>query len=144
MDYDKRTQAPHAYDAGGGDVGGLIRRINDDLKGIARDEVALARIEVTKAIKLATAEAGAIVLSGVVALIGLAMLCVAVVPALEPAIRPLWLRLVLMAAVYLGVGGGVAAVFVKRLKHDATPDLSVVQREAKRTIQTVREGLHHG
>lgn len=126
------------------DIGTLIRRINDDLQGIAKDEIAIARIEVTRAVKRATAEAGAVLLGGLVALIGIAMLFVAAVPALAPVIEPLWLRLVLVALAYMVVGSAVAATFVKRLKHDAKPDLGAVTREAKQTIHAVREGLHHG
>lgn len=126
------------------DIPTLVRRINDDLQGIARDEVAIARIELTKAVKVAAAEAGAVLLGGLVALIGLAMLFVAAVPALEPVIEPLWLRLVLVAVAYIAVGSAVAAIFVKRLKHDAKPDLGHVARQAKTTIHAVKEGLNHG
>jgi hypothetical protein len=126
------------------DIPVLVRRISDDLQTIARDEVALGRIELMQTVKRVAAEGAAILLAAIVALIGLGMLCVAVVPALEPVIEPLWLRLVIMAVVYIGVGGAVAAVFVKRLKRDAKPELDRTTLEAKRTIQTVREGLRHG
>lgn len=143
MDYHQKSPAS-VGDTDGGNVGSLIRRINDDLQTIARDEVSLARIELTKTIKLAASEAAAVLLAGMVAVVGLAMLCVAAVPALAPVIEPLWLRMVIMAAVYMALGGGVAAFFAKRFKQDATPDFGEVKKHAQRTVQTVREGLRHG
>src|SRR5690606_13110880 len=83
------------------------------------------------------------VLGGVVALIGLGMLCVAVVAALEP-VWQLWFRLVLMAAVYLLIGGAVAVYFAKRLQRDAKPDLSRMRESTERTVQSLREELRHG
>lgn len=127
---------------GSGDIRSLLSRISDDLQTIAKDEVQLARIEVVKTLRLAAMEATGILLAGIVALIGLGMLCVAVVPALAPLIEPLWLRLVLMAFVYMLIGGLVAAMLAKRLKRDAKPDLRRATVEAKRTIASVREGLH--
>lgn len=129
---------------GGNDVGTLLRRISDDLRAIARDEGALGRAELGRTMRAIAAEAAAIVLGGVVALLGFALLCLAVVPALEPLIEPLWLRLVVVAGLYIAIGCGVAAWFAKRLQRDAKPRFDEVTREAKRTIQTIREGLRHG
>jgi hypothetical protein len=147
MDYPNRpltTVGRGPSPEAGADIGHLIHSISDDLQAIGRDEMALARVEITKALKRAAAEAGAILLGGIVALVGLAMLCAAAVPALEPVIEPLSLRLLLVAVVYMAAGAAVATVFTKRLAHDATPDLGEVSHQAKRTIQAVREGLHHG
>jgi hypothetical protein len=123
-------------------VGGLIRDIADDVKTIAKDEVELAKIEVSRGVRAAALDAAAIVLAGVVALIGLGMLCVAAVVALEPVIAPLWLRLVIMAVIYLAAGGSVAGVFVKRLRDDV-PRLEHTRTEAARTVKTIREELTH-
>ncbi|HSD86801.1 MAG TPA: hypothetical protein VLB44_04775, partial [Kofleriaceae bacterium] len=84
-----------------------------------------------------------IVLGGIVALIGLAMLCTSAVVALAPVIPSLALRLVLMAFIFLIGGGVVAAVFAKKLGHDGKPDLGVVAYEAKRTIAGAKESLSH-
>jgi hypothetical protein len=120
----------------------VIERIVDDLKTIGTDEMMLARTELSENVKKTTADTAAIVLGGIVALIGLAMLCTALVVALAPLIPALWLRLVLCAALFLLVGGVVAALFSKRLKRDATPELRRTRREAKRTVRAVREVRH--
>ena len=107
-------------------MGELLHRISDDVKTIARDEVELARHELERTAKVAAADAAVILLGGIVALIGLGLLCVVAVVALEPLIDPLWLRLLIMAVVYMAAGGTVAGAFAKRLKRDATPDLTAL------------------
>jgi hypothetical protein len=122
-------------------IGDLLHRITDDLKVIAKDEIELVKGEAEKTAKTAAMEAAAIVLGGIVALIGLGMLCGAAVAALEPVIPSLALRLLLMAAVYIVVGGVVAGVFAKRLKKDIVPDTTVAGYEAKRTVAGVKNVL---
>ncbi len=125
------------------EIGELVKRIGDDLKVIATDEVALARAELRRNIKLAAAESAALVLLGVVGLIGFGMLCVAAVAGMRAAIPQLWVRLLIMAAVYIVVAGVGAYLVAKRLKRDVTPDLSRTKTEARRTATTIRQELRH-
>lgn len=122
-------------------VGEILHRVTDDVKTIAKDEVELARLELERSARSAATEAGAAMLGGFVALIGLGLLCVAAVDALEPAISPLWLRLLLMAGVYLAVGGVLAGVFARRLKRQVSPDMSRVTDHARRTVDVVRQQI---
>lgn len=122
-------------------IGDLLHRITDDLKVIAKDELELAKGEVQSTAKTAAVEAAVVVLGGIVALIGLGMLCAAAVAGLEPVISSLALRLLLMAAVYIVAGGVVAGAFAKRLKKDVVPDTTVTNYEAKRTIAGVKAVL---
>jgi hypothetical protein len=122
-------------------VGEIIHRVTDDVKTIAKDEVELARLELERSARTAVTEAGGAMLGGFVALIGLGLLCVSAVDALEPAVPPLWLRLLLMAGVYLVVGALVAGVFARRLKRQAPPDMSRVVDHAKQTVDTVRQHI---
>jgi membrane protein implicated in regulation of membrane protease activity len=122
-------------------VGDLVHRISDDVKTIARDEIELAKLELAHSAKIAAIDGAAVVLGGVVALIGLAMLATAVAVALAPIIPPLWLRLVIMAIVYLTSGVVVAASFAKRLKHDAVPHLTIPRDEMHQTIGNIKAGL---
>ena len=46
-----------------------------------------------------------------------------------------------MAIVYLVGGGIVAALFAKRLKTDAKPDMTIAGYEAKRTVAGVKSSL---
>lgn len=124
-------------------IGDLLHRITDDVKTIARDEVDLAKAEIGRHAKLAAGEAAVIVLGGIVALIGFAMLCTAAVVALGTWIPSLAIRLLLFAAVYLVGGGVLAGAFAKRLSTDIKPDLGVAAYEAKRTIAGAKESLSH-
>ena len=137
MEADQSTQG----DGGTSHVGDLLHRISDDLRVLAKDELELVKGEVQHTAKTAAFESAVIVLGGVVALIGLGMLCAAAVAALAPAIPALSLRLLLMAAVYLVLGGVVAGAFAKRLGKDIKPDITIAGYEAQRTIAGVKTTL---
>jgi hypothetical protein len=128
-------------DENGRGIGDLLHNITDDVRTIAKGEIELAKGEIQNTAKVAATDAAVIVLGGIVALIGLGMLCAAAVAALEPVIHALSLRLLLMAVVYLVGGGIVAAAFAKRLKSDAKPDMTIAGYEAKRTVAGVKSSL---
>jgi hypothetical protein len=125
------------------DVGALLHRVSDDLKTIARDELELARNEIQRTSREAAVDAAVALVGGFVALIGLGLLCMVAVVALEPVIPPLWLRLLIMAVVYLGIGSIVAGVFAKRMRSEAVPDTRPIKVHADRTVQSVKHGLQH-
>lgn len=126
------------------EIGTLMSRIGDGLKTIAQDEVKLARLELLDELKKPLASAGAIVLGGVIALFGVGLLCATAVVALEPLITALWLRMLIMSAVYFALGGVVMRVYMKRFELDATPELPRTKREAKATIEAVKSEITHG
>ena len=126
------------------DIPELVQRIARDLRGVARDELRLAQLELTQTVKHAATAALAILLGSVVVLIGLALAFVAAVPALGALIGPLWLRLLIVALAYIVLGGAVVAVFVKRLQREAKPNLTKVKHRAQATVLALKEGLHHG
>ena len=129
-----------------GSIGELLHRITRDVKTIAHDELELIRDELTRTTKIAAADAAIVLLGAIVALVGFGLLCLSAVVALHVVIASLAIRLLLMAIVYLGIGGIVAGAFGVRLKRDIVPDLKVPKYEAKRTIEgvkhTIREGGH--
>lgn len=122
-------------------LGDVVRRIGDDVKTIASDELQLAKLEITKAMKVAAGDAAAVVLGGIVALIGFGMLCVTAVIALAPVIPALWVRMIIMAAIYMLTGGVVAGIFAKKLKADTNPAESDTIEEAKATVENIKRGL---
>lgn len=135
------TMKSTAAESGNGGVGELLHRITDDLKTLAKDELELAKDELQSSAKTAAFEGAAIVLGGVVALIGLGMLCVTAVAALGGWISALWLRLLIMAIIYMIAGAIVAGIFAKRLKTDAAPDATVPRYEAKATLSGIKQSL---
>jgi hypothetical protein len=123
-----------------GDVGELLHRIGNDLSIIVRDEVELVRNELKRGAKRAIVEISVGVLSAIVSLIGLGMLCMVVVAALAPVIPALWARLLVMAIIYLVVGGVLAGAFAKRLGGHL-PRFTVPVHEAKATLAGIGEAL---
>ena len=121
-------------------VAELLGDIGKDMKTIASDELELLRRKLATYIERVVARASVILLGVVVALIGLGMLCVVAVIALAPVISALWLRLLLMALVYIGAGAGVAVIFSRRI---SKPDLDKQIAEVGETIDAVQRGLHH-
>jgi len=121
----------------------LVRRISDDLTTIAKDVVALGRIELTHDLRATLADVGGIVLGGVVVLIALGLLCSGVVAALAPLIASLAARMFLMSGVYAVLGLVVAGIYIRRMKGDliGTPR---ARREMIDTAQAIREQVHHG
>lgn len=124
-----------------GEVGDLMRRIGDGLKTLAESQIKLAKLELLDEVKKPLASAGAIVLGGVIALFGVGLLCATAVVALEPLVGPLWLRMVIMSAVYFALGRLVMRLYTKRLQADVSPELPRAAHEAKRTVQALKAEL---
>jgi uncharacterized membrane protein YqjE len=116
----------------------LIQQISEDLKSIAQDEIDLARIELTEGMRRPIVDTGAIVLGGVLALIGLGLLCTTVVVALAPLIPALWLRMLIMSIAYFAAGAVVAGAHVKLLRKDAPPPFTRTKSEARRTAEALK------
>ena len=86
---------------------------------------------------------GVAVLGAMVALIGLAMLCTVVVVALAPAIPPLWVRLLVMAIVYIALGAGTVVLCGRRIAAMHGPGLDQQVADLRNTIKAVERGLDH-
>jgi len=121
----------------------LARRVGDDLSTLAKDHIELARAELSAGAKKALTDAILTIFGGIVALIGLAMLCMTAVVAVEPAIPPLWLRLLIGAILYLAIGGGLAFGFVKKLRGEDVM-LPRTRDQTKRTARVLKEQVQHG
>lgn len=122
-------------------VGELLKHIGEDVKTIAVSELELARTKLGKYLEQTVMKAAAMILGAFVALVGFAMLCVVVVVALAPVIPALWMRLLIMAGIYMAVGGGAAFLFGRRMA--AAPDLDNEVDEVGQTIDKVSDGLQH-
>lgn len=128
----------------GNGLGELARRMGDDVSTLVKDHVELAKLELAADVKKAGVDVGATVIGVLVAVIGFAMLCSSAVVALAPVMHPLWLRMLIMSIVYLVVGGGIAGAFVRKLKGDATLEAPKSVLEARRTVNVLKEQMHHG
>lgn len=92
----------------------LVKRVGDDF-------AELARIELRGGMKRAIVQLAAGAGGGLVALGGLAFLCVSAVAAAEPLIAALWLRILLGALLYVALGGGLVYAAVIGLRGGKLP-----------------------
>jgi len=122
-------------------VGDLLQHIGDDVKTIATSELELGRRKMASYVDRTIAKASVVILGAFVALIGLAMLCVVVVLALQPVIHLLWVRLLMMAIVYVLVGGGASVLYARHVLDG--PDLDNEVDEVGQTFDAVKAGLSH-
>ena len=125
----------------GSKIGDLLGRITDDVKTIAKNEVELGKKEMARAAQRIVVDTAFILFGAIVALIGIGLLSMVAVVALEALIPALWLRLLIMAAIYIGVGVALAMKFVKKIGGDIAPNLDMPVREAKQTVDAIKEGL---
>ncbi len=124
-------------------LGDLVKRVGDDISTLAKNHMELARVEIGTGLKGVAVDTAAMLLGGVVALIGLAMLCVTAVVAAAPVIPALWLRLLLGAGVYMALGAGLIMIFLKRVKKEEVT-LSQTKEEVSRTAKVLKEQVTHG
>ena len=82
-------------------VGDLLKHVGDDLKMIATTELELTRNKVSQYLDRTLLRASVIIIGAFIALIGLAMLCVVAVLAMQPVIHLLWVHLLMMSGVYM-------------------------------------------
>jgi uncharacterized membrane protein YqjE len=113
----------------------LASEILSDVQRLVRDEVRLARVEITESIRDATQGITWMAVAGVLAFLGVAFIGVAVFEALFSAL-PGWAAGLITAAVFLVLGG--IAFFVGRSRLRAS---SLVPRETVRTLEEDREWI---
>lgn len=122
-------------------VADVLRDIGSDVATIASDQLELTRRELGDYMERLIIKASVSLLGATVALVGLGMLCMVVVLLLEPVIAALWLRLLLMAVVYIALGATAAYVWFKRMTALRGPDLERPLAEVKDTVRAVGNGL---
>ena len=107
---------------------------------LVRQEMALARAELTQSAKKAGTGAGLFGGAGLVALYGVAALVATAIIALD-LVLPLWLAALVVGVVLLAVAGLLALVGKKQLSEAAPPAERTVHN-VKADIDTVRGGNH--
>jgi hypothetical protein len=123
-------------------IGALLQRIIEDAETLAREELALAKLELIRTGERTAAGMAALTLGGVLALISLGLLCVTVVVALQPLIHALWLRMLIMSLAYFCIGSLLVGICMARLfKKPVT--LPKTRKEAEKTVTAIKQELQH-
>lgn len=100
-------------------MGELVSRLSEEISGLVRGELDLARRELTEKARHTGKGAGAFGAAGVVALYGVGALIVTAILALA-LVMDSWLAALLVGVVLLLVAGGIA-LFGKRQVSEGTP-----------------------
>jgi hypothetical protein len=124
-------------------VAELIQQLSEQASRLARQEVELAKAEMSAKGKRLGMGAGAFGGAGLVALFGLGALTAAVILLLSTAVTA-WLGALIVAVVYLAVGGVLALVGKSKVE-GATPPLpertmASVKQDVEQTKLRAKEG----
>ena len=131
-----RTTPTGAEGASGGmdndpGLGDLFRQLAQDSATLVRQEMALAKAEMTANLKAAARDATMVAVGGGVALLGGLVLILFLVLVIGDALNEYWAGALVVGLLFLIIGGVLAMGALKRLKHDSlTP---------ARTIDTLKE-----
>ena len=124
-------------------VAELVQRLSEQASRLARQEVELAKAEMTVKGKRLGIGAGAFGGAGLVALFGLGALTAAVILALDTAMAG-WLAALIVAVVYLAVAGALALMGKSKVE-SATPPVperavASVKQDVEQTKLRAKEG----
>jgi len=114
-------------------VSDLVRQLTEQTKTLARQEIELAKAELTEKGKKAGLGAGMFGAAGVLGFVAFAVLTASAVLALATAVAP-WLAALIVAVVYGAIAGGLALTGKKELQA-ATPPVP------EQTVDTVKEDV---
>ena len=119
----------------------LVKQLSEQVSQLVRDELKMARLELTRKGRFAGLGAGLFGVSGLVALYAIACLLAAAIIAISGAIQP-WLA-ALIVGLALFVVSAVAALMGRSRMRRATPLMPEQAVEGTRAdVEEVKEGMH--
>ena len=121
-------------------LGQLVAQASDDLSGIVRAEIALAKAELRGDVKNAALGGGLFGAAGYLGLLASIVLVIAAAYGLVAAGLAPWLAFLIVAVVLLLIAGILALVGKSRLGKLGPPERTI--RSAKGTIAAVKPGNH--
>lgn len=120
-------------------IGQLVASATQDLSGIMRDEVALAKVEIKNDVMAAGKGAAMFVVAGVLAFLALILLLIAAAYGLRAAGLPAWAAFLIVAGVLLLITAVLALLGRSALsKMQGGPKRTI--KEAKATVAAVKPG----
>lgn len=115
-------------------IGELVRDLAAETNTLVRQEIELAKAELSEKVKVAGRGAGMFGAAGVLALLALGALTTFVIALLATALDHVWLAALIVALVY-GAIAGVLALRGRRELQEAAPPVP------EQTIETVKEDV---
>lgn len=129
------TTPPRPEDEG---LGQLVGDFTQDVSALIRDEMALAKVEISASVKQAGRGAGLFGAAGVIALYGVGALVTTAILALALVVDA-WLAALIVTLV-LFVIAAVAALLGKKEVAQVTPPLEATKQGVAKDVQTVKGG----
>lgn len=121
-------------------TGELVRRLSEQLGGLLRGELELAKAELQTKGKRVGVGAGLAGAAGVLALFGLAAFIAAAIAALA-LVWPVWLSAVVVGAALLVIAGLLALIGRSQIKQGAPPVPQQAIKGIKQDVEAVKEGI---
>jgi hypothetical protein len=124
-------------------TGELVTRLSEQMSTLVRDELALARAEMTEKGKRAGTGAGLLGGGGVLALYGVAGLITTAILGLAEIWAP-WLAALVVTGVVFAVAGVLALVGRAEVKRAAPPVPERAKENVQADVETVRNAVREG
>ena len=121
----------------------LLRQLSDQTATLVRQELDLAKVEMTEKGKQAGIGAGMFGAAGLVGLYALGALTAAVILALSLAMSG-WVAALIVAAVYGAVAGGLALMGKSRVQRGVPPTPEQTVETVKQDVAVAREAVKEG
>lgn len=121
----------------------LVRQLSEQVSTLVRDELALARAEMTEKGKRAGKGAGLLGAGGVLALYGLGALFVTI-GALLALAMPVWLAALIVTVVLFAAAGVAALIGKKQVQQAVPPAPTAAVDSSKRDVETVKAAVRDG
>ena len=119
-------------------TGELVRRLSEDVSRLIRDELRLARLEMTRKGKRAGMGAGLLGAAGLLAFYGGAALVAAAILAFA-LVLPAWAAALVVGVVLLALGGLIALVGKEQVSRATPPTPGEAMRSLKADIDVMKE-----
>jgi Flp pilus assembly protein TadB len=137
---EQRSNTSTSVDHGNASTAELVKQASEQISRLVRDELTLARAEMTTKAKRAGTGAGLLGGAGGVALYGVAALLAAVIMLLDLAM-PNWLAALIVAIVLFAVAGVMALIGRRQVRQVGAPMPEQAVDSIKTDVQTVTEAV---
>jgi len=122
-------------------TGELVNQLSEQVSRLVRDELKMARLELTRKGRFAGLGMGMYGASGLVALYAIACLLAAAIIAIAGEIRP-WLAALIVGLALLVVSAAAALMGRSRVRRATPPIPEQAVEGAKADVEEVKEGMH--
>jgi hypothetical protein len=139
MEQTVRAAQPSATQ--GSSTGDLVKQLSEQVSVLVRDELKLARLEMTAKGKQAGLGAGMLGGSGLIALYGVACLLACAVIAISGVVAA-WLAALIVGVALLAVSGGAALLGKARLQRATPPVPEQAVGSVKADVEEIKERAH--